>query len=88
MPLRGDSAAVGRSFSSPVGFVFVDGDHSEAGVAADIEAWFPRLVPGAFVAFHDISWATGVQTSFARLAEPRLRAIERLPNLVWGRYAG
>lgn len=47
----GDSVQVGKAW--PFGFVdmvFVDGDHSEAGCRADIEAWMPHAT---LMAFHD-----------------------------------
>lgn len=38
----------------PVDFLFIDGDHSEAGVAADFHDYAPLVRPGGIVAFHDI----------------------------------
>ncbi len=38
----------------PVDFLFIDGDHSAAGVRADFEAFAPLVRPGGIVAFHDI----------------------------------
>lgn len=37
----------------PCDLVFVDGDHSYAGVRADFERWHPRLAPGGHLVFHD-----------------------------------
>ena len=37
----------------PIGFVFIDGDHSYEAVKADIAAWMPRIKPGGFLAGHD-----------------------------------
>ncbi len=37
----------------PADLVFIDGDHSEAGVAADWTAWAPLVAPGGVVLFHD-----------------------------------
>lgn len=34
-------------------FVFLDADHSETGVRADIEAWLPKLKPNGMIAGHD-----------------------------------
>lgn len=34
--------------------VFLDADHSEAGVRADIEAWLPKVKPGGWIGGHDI----------------------------------
>lgn len=36
-------------------FVFVDGDHSAAGVVADFETWAPVVAPGGLIGFHDIA---------------------------------
>lgn len=38
---------------NPVDLLFVDGDHSEAGVRADFLHWSPRVRPGGNVLFHD-----------------------------------
>lgn len=37
----------------PVDFVFIDGDHSEAGLLADWRAWSPLVEPEGIVALHD-----------------------------------
>jgi len=82
-PLRGSSAAMARTFGEKVDFLFVDGDHSFDGVAADVQAWFPKLNRGAVVAFHDIGWAEGVQRVVAEHVKPIARKEGRLPNLYW-----
>lgn len=38
----------------PVDFLFIDGDHSYAGVKADYEVYRPLVRPGGLIAFHDI----------------------------------
>lgn len=47
------SVDVARGWSQPVDLVFIDGDHSEEGVAADWEAWHPFVAEGGAVVFHD-----------------------------------
>lgn len=37
----------------PVDMVYVDGDHSEAGVRSDIRAWAPHVKPGGLMVFDD-----------------------------------
>lgn len=36
-----------------LGLVFVDGDHTRLGVRTDIEYYYPKLVNGGIMAFHD-----------------------------------
>ncbi|MDX1593662.1 MAG: class I SAM-dependent methyltransferase [Gammaproteobacteria bacterium] len=47
---RVESAVAGRQ----VDFLFIDGDHSEAGVEADYEDYRHLVRPGGLIAFHDI----------------------------------
>jgi predicted O-methyltransferase YrrM len=47
------SAAVAARWADPVDLVFIDGDHSEAGVRADWEGWHGFVNPGGAVVFHD-----------------------------------
>jgi len=47
------SAAVAASWEGAVDLVFIDGDHSEDGVRADLDAWNGFVEPGGAVVFHD-----------------------------------
>jgi predicted O-methyltransferase YrrM len=39
-------------WSTPIGFLFIDGDHGPA-AQRDYRMWSPHLLPGAVLAFHD-----------------------------------
>jgi len=53
--IQADSVeAAGRFDDGELDFVFIDGDHSLAGVTADLAAWFPKVRPGGLVCGHDI----------------------------------
>lgn len=47
------SVDASRAFRQEVGLLFIDGDHTEAGVRADVEAWLPHLLPGGVALFDD-----------------------------------
>lgn len=47
------STEVGGDVPTPVDFVFIDGDHSVAGIAADWAYWTERLAPHGVIALHD-----------------------------------
>ena len=51
--IQGDSSAVGRGFKHFIDYLFIDGDHLEAGVRADCQAWLPHMNAGGYVLFHD-----------------------------------
>lgn len=36
-----------------LGLAYIDGDHTYNGVKSDREVWWPKLVPGGIMAFHD-----------------------------------
>jgi predicted O-methyltransferase YrrM len=60
VPLEGDSKAsdirarVAALFPTGLDLLFIDGDHSLDGVAADFDAYEPLVRPGGLVVFHDI----------------------------------
>jgi len=57
-----------REVSAPIGLLFVDGDHTTAGVTRDWEAFSPRLADKAIVMFHDYyDERTGVRQAVDRI---------------------
>lgn len=54
-PVREFSTAAAADWPGPsVGLLFVDADHSEAAVRADVAAWRPHLALGHVIAFDDL----------------------------------
>lgn len=54
--LKTSEEAIGL-VSEPVELLFIDGSHDYEAVKLDFELWFPKLVAGGTVAFHDTtSW--------------------------------
>jgi len=47
------SEEVCAGWNRPVGLLWIDGDHSVAGVRRDVDAWWPHLLHGIPVAFDD-----------------------------------
>lgn len=43
-----------RAWTTPLGFVFIDGGHAFDTVSADYRNWSPHLMPGGLLAFHDV----------------------------------
>lgn len=54
LAMPGDRAAE-ELVGHEVRFLFIDGDHTRAGVENDIRLFFPLLVPGAIVVFDDFT---------------------------------
>ncbi|WP_405816163.1 class I SAM-dependent methyltransferase [Streptomyces sp. NBC_01390] len=50
----GRSPQVARIWSSPVGFVFIDGGHTDEHATADYEGWAPHVAPGGLLLIHDV----------------------------------
>jgi len=63
IPLVATSDAVARTWRTPLGMVFIDGGHSFAAAYGDYRNWASHIVPGGFLAIHDIfaTPATGGQ---------------------------
>lgn len=51
---RTRSRVVGKLGSAKLDFLFIDGDHSYAGVKRDFEMYSPLVRPDGVIAFHDI----------------------------------
>jgi predicted O-methyltransferase YrrM len=47
------SEQIGRGWTRPIDFVFIDGDHGEEACRLDWELWNGCVTPGGVVAFHD-----------------------------------
>jgi hypothetical protein len=50
----GDSPTVGRHWTTPLGFLFIDGGHAEDVATADYAIWSPHVLPGGVLAIHDV----------------------------------
>ena len=57
-----------------VDFLFIDGDHSMAGVSGDFETYSPLVREGGLVGFHDLSCSNDVWNFFGRLRRGRKEA--------------
>ncbi|XXT20410.1 class I SAM-dependent methyltransferase [Sorangium sp. So ce429] len=76
--------AATRFADASLDLVFLDGSHDRAAVLADLEAWWPRLKPGAVLAGHDHNEKhAGVMEAVARFMERAGRVIERGAGSVW-----
>ena len=52
--IKGDSVTVAATFAdASLDFAFIDADHREAAVRADILAWRPKIKPGGMLLGHD-----------------------------------
>jgi len=54
IPIVAPSELVTRMWSTPLSMVFIDGGHSYVSAFSDYTAWMPRIVPGGYLAIHDI----------------------------------
>jgi len=61
-------------------FVYIDADHSEAGVRRDIADWLPKVKPTGWILGHDINWDT-VQRAVDELMPGYVVG----PDNAWGR---
>ncbi len=54
IPIVATSAQLGAIWQIPLGLVFVDGGHSFAAAETDLRAWMGHVLPGGYLAIHDI----------------------------------
>jgi MMP 1-O-methyltransferase len=84
------STAVARVFDEPVEFIFVDGLHEYEGVRDDFEAWFPKVLDGGTMAFHDSTCWPGVfKVVGDRVFKSRhFRKVRFVRSIVYGQKVG
>ena len=76
-----------------VRLVFIDGNHSQESVAADVAAWLPQLEPGGFLLLHDSAeWSPfpgprQVASQVLRTGSTFDR-VGRIGSITWGRRTG
>jgi len=54
VPMVTKSHVAARDWATPLGLVFIDGGHSHETVTKDYECWYPHLMTGGLLVFHDI----------------------------------
>jgi len=52
--LVGDSPTVGRHWTTPLAFLFIDGGHGSEPAHRDYELWTPHVAPGGTLCIHDV----------------------------------
>lgn len=80
--LRGDSVEMAKLVPDrSLALVYIDGDHSFIGVTNDIHAWFPKLIDGGVMAFHDYeNEAYGVRRAVQLFAEQQGLKVHHIPE--------
>jgi predicted O-methyltransferase YrrM len=61
VPIVTTSLEAAERFDKPVELIFIDGAHDYESAGADFDAWFPKLVEGGVMAFHDTTAWEGVR---------------------------
>ncbi|MCQ3829618.1 class I SAM-dependent methyltransferase [Microbulbifer elongatus] len=54
VPVVAPTAVAARHWNTPLGLVFIDGGHSLEAALTDYRSWSRHIVPGGYLAIHDI----------------------------------
>lgn len=70
----GRSATVAAHWQAPLSLLFIDGGHGEEPARVDYESWTPKVMPGGFLAIHDVfpDPADGGRPPYERIYLPAL----------------
>jgi len=81
--LKGMSAYMANYINKEsIGLIYIDANHSFEGVKEDIQAFYPKLVVGGVMAFHDYENDIdyGVKSAVREFCEPRNIEIHLIPE--------
>jgi hypothetical protein len=85
-PIVGLSGQVAETWDKPIHLLFIDGSHFYEDVLADFTGFFPYVVPGGVVAFHDvIEGFPGVLRAWNESFKIQLIETGRCDSLAYGR---
>ena len=79
IPVAASSTIVGAWWETPVGFVFIDGDHG-FGVRDDEKVWHEHVRPGGYLCFHD-SPIPDIGHAIAAAVDHGFELVERVESL-------
>ena len=54
IPIVGQSQIIAQHWTTPLSFLFIDGGHSRKEAHGDWQAWKDKLMPGGWLAIHDV----------------------------------
>jgi Methyltransferase domain len=85
VPIVASSTDVARTWRKPIHLLFVDGSHKYEDVVADFVGFFPHVVSGGIVAFHDVetTWP-GVLQAWNDVVRGRLTSLGNCHSLAYG----
>ena len=86
---RAYSTDVAAEWNRPIGFLWIDGDHSYRGAKADFDGFIQHLLPGGVVAFHDaLHEFAGPIRVFVEdvLRSDRFGAAGFVQSIAWAQY--
>ncbi len=84
------SSEVATGWNRPIGFLWIDGDHSYRGAKADFDGFIRHLLPGGVVAFHDaLHEFAGPIRVFVEdvLRSDRFGAAGFVQSIAWAQFA-
>jgi len=85
-PVIGISDKIARTWTKPIHLLFIDGSHVYEDVLADFNGFFPHVVPGGIVAFHDVAdYKPGPLRAWNETAKPLLTDAGCVDSLAYGR---
>lgn len=85
-PLVGPSQQIVRHWRAPIHGIFIDGSHEFEDVLADFESFYPYVVPGGWIALHDVieNWE-GPYRAWHDCIKHRLIECGNVSTLAFGR---
>ena len=87
---RAYSCEVAAGWDRPIGFLWIDGDHSYRGAKSDFDGFIRHLLPGGVVAFHDaLHEFAGPIRVFVEdvLRSDRFGAAGFVQSIAWAQFA-
>jgi hypothetical protein len=68
----GDSSTIGKYWNKKISGLFIDTFHIKEQVLTELYFWYPHIIEGGFIAFHDTNWPNDKNDTYGDIVWDRV----------------
>jgi hypothetical protein len=70
--ILGDSSTIGKYWNKKISGLFIDTFHIKEQVLTELYFWYPHIIEGGFIAFHDTNWPNDKNDTYGDIVWDRV----------------
>jgi hypothetical protein len=73
--ILGDSSTIGKYWNKKISGLFIDTFHIKEQVLTELYFWYPHIIEGGFIAFHDTNWPNDKNDTYGDIVWDRVEDV-------------